>query len=1590
MAGWGNSPWGSAHWGSVGSPSEHIPTSPEFPSADVDSASTIAILPDYIEVSATKGAPWIVYDPTALGLRIMDDGNAETAISIDLETSESWTLEVTFRPDRLPPDLSNLDIYRLFIGAYDMQGPGCGLVISRAGLAIVSAPTGAAFPIPGSQSLIPEGSDYYTIRIAVSAELDVTNIYVTKTDLIPIKGHQLRFTTGAIQSPPDSSNGVVIATLGTGSIPAQITVQTVRFNGHAMMVPNQRPVAVPGTDQGVSVGATVRFDGSGSYDPEGSPLTYFWSLIDAPDGSQFKISSVAGSTSPDFNADGFTYFFYDSEGSFSVDKAPVLQPGDTLLVGGQQYTVAVGVVGQTPMWTLDLRTSKWVRNIVGGGWIDDNTIAITAELLPDNLSNQAWVICHSATFFSDQTHATPDATPDAAGLYEPQLVVNDGELDSIPEFALLNVSQTSLTLGEIPDVSFIWRHLSDFWNLLEDKDKIETVWSGFAQAAANILMTVWQIDYNKSLKDIQRVFQRRWLEYNTFLTDDPTTSTIRILRGGILCPWGGPKDVAGLTLEFVFDNGKIETVTFIGTPGNPLSPEELARQVNEQLGFSTTDTPLANVRNDWILAFDYPNRLLRLTPNGTANSSFGFFSTAYMQNDLRAVDTYTPYEIYSFAYTPEFRSFPPGPQVNIEIHSTFDQGVNNDPGLPTYDLSYYGVGPEDVFTGTIIYPPNVPQDRIALRIKDIGLRPVYQRVSPVYLDVVLLDPIPAKYVPVDPAIGRVVIFRDWLIPSVVVSEVNDFTAQLISVGDLARFEVTPIATGVPTIVHCPVVGVAHERLGFNPAPLLMYYNGKPEDFTTTFVGVSRLKNVPVDALVVDIPCLQEVIKDPQSRLVGNKDYTITKIAGQNTIQFAPGTYSIGDPPPDRLWAEITYLDNSPAIEANFGTLVSFTASESTGISESLDYLSAVRGLWYAYFGGPSIENIRVGIHILLGLPFSEEAGIVKDINQNFSAKQGRIFIQDASNPALVRGYYYPTTSHLGLAINQETHKTIAVGDKIDQFAPLSTGVEVLDWLNGAEWGSVYGSVFSEVEKFFRFAIRANVDAFDIANLTFAIDFMLKFKPHYTYPTFIILKNVATPPDTIDVVDELTTTVRKLIVSTPDTKNIGAYRYDDDVSGEAFDPPHDSLYTDGECQQHFDAVNTSVKELSSSGLRIWPTSTLLPSGKVLVVGGAQSIEARAAELYDPRTKTFHSAAEPIVQRYQAAAVMVGAGYVLIAGGTDGSTSPVNSAELYSTVTGLFQSVGDMTDYRGSPTATVLDDGMVLVAGSGSADLYDPNTRTFSSVGSTIFYRDLFASVLLPNGMVLLTGGFDGSTITDTAELYDPATNEFVATGSMLTSRCYHTATLLQSGKVLITGGWSMSGPVGTSELYDPSTGTFSATGDLNVARGDFTASLLQDGSVLVVGGDVVGGSTPVVELYEPSSGRFIIVDQTTVANSGNAASVLLDGNVLIVGGIDWAIGALANAHLYDPVYFAHDRPLLFPATDELSVYVAEPLSGTPKFDSIWAFDDGGGMDIVPLSGPAPTPPPPPYGPLVGLLSFDMGLPGGLAGLTDGIYSRGWYL
>ena len=127
-----------------------------------------------------------------------------------------------------------------------------------------------------------------------------------------------------------------------------------------------------------------------------------------------------------------------------------------------------------------------------------------------------------------------------------------------------------------------------------------------------------------------------------------------------------------------------------------------------------------------------------------------------------------------------------------------------------------------------------------------------------------------------------------------------------------------------------------------------------------------------------------------------------------------------------------------------------------------------------------------------------------------------------------------------------------------------------------------------------------------------------------------------------------------------------------------------------------------------------TATLLPDGKVLVVGGYNGSHLTSAEVYDPAT-----------------------------GAWSVTTGSLNTACV-------------------AHTATLLPNGRVLVAGgynsSGyltSAEVYDPATGAWTATGPLNTARVAHTATLLPNGKVLVAGGYNDSSYLTSAEVYGPA-------------------------------------------------------------------------------------------------------------------------------------------------------------------------------------------------------------------------------------------
>ena len=284
------------------------------------------------------------------------------------------------------------------------------------------------------------------------------------------------------------------------------------------------------------------------------------------------------------------------------------------------------------------------------------------------------------------------------------------------------------------------------------------------------------------------------------------------------------------------------------------------------------------------------------------------------------------------------------------------------------------------------------------------------------------------------------------------------------------------------------------------------------------------------------------------------------------------------------------------------------------------------------------------------------------------------------------------------------------------------------------------------------------------------------------------------------------------------------------------------------------------------------------------------------------------------RYGHTATLLNNGMVLVAGGFGGPVvgAPVllTSAELYDPATNTWSSAGSLAHARCGHTATLLNNGMVLVVGGSgsnnsfsllaSAELYNPATNTWSPAGSLATGRYMHTATSLNNGMVLVAGGVQvWSVPLASAELYNPATNTWSVAGSLATARFSHTATLLNNGMVLVAGG-SKSDQFGlaSTELFNPATNTWSVAGSLATARYYHTATLLNNGMVLVAGGG--GGPSPTLartELYNPATNTWSPVGSLATARYVHTATLLNNGMVLVECGLGNASNQLASAELH---------------------------------------------------------------------------------------------
>ncbi len=400
-----------------------------------------------------------------------------------------------------------------------------------------------------------------------------------------------------------------------------------------------------------------------------------------------------------------------------------------------------------------------------------------------------------------------------------------------------------------------------------------------------------------------------------------------------------------------------------------------------------------------------------------------------------------------------------------------------------------------------------------------------------------------------------------------------------------------------------------------------------------------------------------------------------------------------------------------------------------------------------------------------------------------------------------------------------------------------------------------------------------------------------------------------------------------------------------LKGDAADfarPAAEALDIDGTLKPTFHATS-SLNEARGSHC-----SVTLDDGRILIVGGiaggTQGDLVVEAELFDPLTGSFTRVSDLSgdkgymkrgkvkVRTFMATATKLKDGTVLICGGQGverrgffglgkEKLDTLESAFIFSPLDNSFSRVGDMKYPRHSHTATLLDDGTVLIAGGyndsfwkshktqAPVELYDPMKKEFKKLGS--FFKRFkmkdprmnhTATALAGGQAVLFTGGahYTGGGLfglikpklrmNTGAELANTKQNE--RTGDLNAPRLDHAAVALPGDEVFIAGGRDLTtGAVSPCEVFDPAANAWTTAGSLQTPRAHAQIAFDRS-SALIIGGHAGYGETGWVEVFDAdakqmSSTRYRLNN----LRNGHTVEKLADGRILVIGGFtggvkDW--------------------------------------------------------------------------------------------------------
>lgn len=984
----------------------------------------------------------------------------------------TFEAEVLFTDD-LPAD-SAVTSGRTFLGFNNRFGLSAGVLVTKKGFYLAShaQDTTARF-LSGSEKYLRDAYGTYqrvVVRLLANATDNRVAVYVGAADNVYSTEVSsswweypdltlLHNTQGkaAVNSP----DGAYISLSARAGSDIVLLVYALRASS-TLLTPPKRPVAnIAGVWQ-AAVNTAVLLDGRSSADVFGSALTYDWAIEDCPKDAYVRLQGsvyaqattvVGAATTSDFVLFSTRYSSRDNDYVLKISNPGVANAELSLSFANKVLTISAATNGVGSVTTTAADVLRAMQIPQENAYAAAISALFTVELALTGSSGDGIVVPGTYAFSGGTGSSLPYPILIArdVGPYVVSLRVNNGTVYSARALFTVSMVRTDELAGEIPDSNYIFKYLPDFWNMVKDKEQLATVWSAITQVVTGDLVTLWQNDFTKSIRDVGRKLQRRWQRIS-----------LRVEAPENAIAFGSTDSLDILDAEIattVQQSGYTSTdATIGGTTGMTEAPlvrgpalyraSEYSPRIVTVAGFfyagSTWNLRTATPELSTCYTIDSGSALERISANTYRDLAHNFVKTAKQYDVLRAVSQ-TGVATYEYVST-----------VNLD-------------GSVTLLAELAGISGDSVASWELVRTPRwsritcTPYFSFSGGVAALGLAlgdlAVVTLTSPYTAETLELKcPVLATNdttVFVELGLVYATLTKESLSVAGKVWTAQDVAALSVSISYFLR---TSSSEKITDLLSAPFLGLntleaslvegRDYRVEENTVQVTPAIAGRGTVLggadTIAFSAPSRWYSLPEAYAYYELAslgCTDVLVKTGYDAgvysLTGGKAGTV-EIKGfypkADSFEAAVPRFGVSNPPPDNLWAELAYYDNWRGIEDSFGLMVGLPKQYLVDNDVTADYLTIVRSLVVAFVGGPTLDNLARVADAFIDVPFAEHAGQVISIIEPTTTRDGAVVMHDEFGNDV--HYHFPYGA--ALAENPATHETIGAFKYVSDLSTLSS------------------------------------------------------------------------------------------------------------------------------------------------------------------------------------------------------------------------------------------------------------------------------------------------------------------------------------------------------------------------------------------------------------------------------------------------------------------------------------------------------------------------------------------------------------------------